>query len=316
MEENTVEIMESSNKEIELKTCFVITPIGDENSSIRRHIDGVINAAIIPALGDDYKIKVAHKFTSPGSINKQVIIEIYNADLVVANLTELNPNVMYELAIRHALKKPVIMIMEKESNKLPFDVATERTIFYKNDFQGVLDLKDQLIQAEEAIKDNCNLSNPIYDALENYMQDEKLIKKIESESSEDVSVLKSILLKIDSLEKSIINSNSEVAVTESYCNVSFNVDVEYLGELSREDYNKIRLNVKRRLIRKIDLNFGISASISIDDDYRLIIIRARILERIVNNSKFINDIGRIIRETINSADERIEFRGMSITSHE
>jgi len=36
----------------EKKKCFIVTPIGGENEPIRRHIDGIIDAAIIPALGD------------------------------------------------------------------------------------------------------------------------------------------------------------------------------------------------------------------------------------------------------------------------
>lgn len=45
----------------EKKTCFVVTPIGDENTAIRRHIDGIIDQSIIPALMDEFEIKVAHR---------------------------------------------------------------------------------------------------------------------------------------------------------------------------------------------------------------------------------------------------------------
>ena len=92
------------------KRCFIVTPIGSENDPIRRHIEGIFEAAIRPALEDKYKLIVAHKIYEPGSITKQVISEIYNAELVIANLTNRNPNVMYELAFRHSLGKPIIMI--------------------------------------------------------------------------------------------------------------------------------------------------------------------------------------------------------------
>lgn len=243
VEENTVEIMECPDKEVELKTCFVITPIGDENSFIRRHIDGVINAAIRPALEENYEVKVAHEFTSPGSINKQVIIEIYTADLVIANLTELNPNVMYELAIRHALRKPVIMIMESGTNKLPFDVVSERTIFYKNDFQGVIDLRNALVKAEESIKEATVISNPIYDALENYTNDEKIIKEIEYSDKESADVLKIILGKMNDLENIIHSSSPEVAMTKTYGTKRFYLNLEYLYEF--DDIEK--LNIKDRI---------------------------------------------------------------------
>lgn len=76
------------------KKCFIITPIGSDTDPIRRHIEGIIEAALRPALGDKYKLIVAHKIFEPGSITKQVITEIYNAELVIANLTNRNPNVI------------------------------------------------------------------------------------------------------------------------------------------------------------------------------------------------------------------------------
>ena len=83
------------------KRCFIITPIGNDNDSIRRHIDEIIDAAIKPALEPDYEIVAAHKITETGTITKQIIKEIYQDELAIANLTGNNPNVMYELAIRY-----------------------------------------------------------------------------------------------------------------------------------------------------------------------------------------------------------------------
>ena len=101
------------------KVCFIITPIGNETDPIRRHIDGLIDECIVPVINDRYDVHVSHRMTMPGSITNQIIAEIYNADLVVANLTNLNANVMYELAFRHAIRKPAIIIMQKDSGMLP-----------------------------------------------------------------------------------------------------------------------------------------------------------------------------------------------------
>ena len=125
--------------------CFIITPIGDDTDPIRRHIEGVIDAAITPALGEEYDIVVAHKIGEPGSITKQVIDKVYHSKLVIANLTNRNPNVMYELALRHATGKPVIMIAER-GTPLPSDIIMQRTIFYYNDAKGVLELRDTDVQ--------------------------------------------------------------------------------------------------------------------------------------------------------------------------
>ena len=150
----------------EKKSCFVVTPIGDENTAIRRHIDGIIDQAIIPAIGDEFEIKVSHREYEIGSINDRVIQNVYDSDLVVANLTGLNPNVMFEIAIRYSFGKPAIVIAEK-GTKLPFDIVDENTIFYINDPAGAVELKDNIkrfVQRIDWIK--CEYG-PVFSAIKN-----------------------------------------------------------------------------------------------------------------------------------------------------
>lgn len=124
--------------------CFIITPIGNSDSEIFRQISGVINSVIKPTLKKYgfLDIKAAHEISEPGSINTQIINRIVNDDLVIANLTENNPNVMYELCLRHVTAKPIIHICEIGTT-LPFDIKDNRTIFYKNDMYGVFELSEK-----------------------------------------------------------------------------------------------------------------------------------------------------------------------------
>lgn len=160
--------------------CFIITPIGDDTDPIRRHIEGIIDAALRPALEDKYDLVVAHRISEPGSITKQIITEIYSAKLVVANLTNRNPNVMYELALRHSLGKPVIMIAEK-GTPLPSDIVMERTIFYQNDARGVIELRESIAAAEKEI-DYDKTESPIYNVLHDVLKDRQIIEFSESQS--------------------------------------------------------------------------------------------------------------------------------------
>jgi hypothetical protein len=68
----------------------------------------------------------------PGLITEQVIDKIVNAPLVIADLTSRNPNVFYELALRHLLRRPLVQIIE-EGEEIPFDIAVMRTILVNHE---------------------------------------------------------------------------------------------------------------------------------------------------------------------------------------
>lgn len=150
--------------ENEKKKCFVITPIGEQNSEIRRHIDGIIDYVVKPALDEKFVVEVAHRNSDIGTITDRIIRQIYEADLVIANLTGLNPNVMYELAIRYAFGKPAIVIA-LSGTKLPFDMSTVSTLFYENDPTGAVDLAKRIKTYEEKIDYSKDDYGPVLSAL-------------------------------------------------------------------------------------------------------------------------------------------------------
>ena len=173
--------------------CFVITPIGGSGSATRRATDGLINSTIIPALKEfRFEVEVAHKISQTGSITHQVIERLLTAELVIANLTHLNPNVMYELAVRHAKRLPVVTIAEADTD-LPFDISDERTIFYANDMAGVIELREQLRNAcKFALKEE-QPDNPIYRAAQTV-----LIKEVAQDDPQ-----RYIMSKLEDLEAAI-----------------------------------------------------------------------------------------------------------------
>jgi len=109
-------------------TCFYIAPIGDEGSEPRKHSDLFLGSIVEPAM-EPFQLTVirADAIDKPGIITRQIIDYIMRSRLVIADLSFHNPNVFYELALRHAMKLPIVQLI-RTSDKVPFDVNQMRTI--------------------------------------------------------------------------------------------------------------------------------------------------------------------------------------------
>lgn len=129
----------------DIKQCFLIAPIGSEGSEVRRRSDTLLKYVIAPATAETgYNVVRADDISIPGSITAQIIQLTIESPLVIADLSGRNPNVLYELGIRHAARKPVIQLAS-DSNDLPFDIASVRTIIVDlQNIDSVARAKDQL----------------------------------------------------------------------------------------------------------------------------------------------------------------------------
>jgi hypothetical protein len=109
-------------------TCFYISPIGDEGTEFRKHADMFLNSIVAPALEEHgFKVVRADQISEPGMIGRQVVEYILKSKLVVADLSFHNPNVFYELCLRHASRLPVVQLIRK-SDRIPFDLDQHRTV--------------------------------------------------------------------------------------------------------------------------------------------------------------------------------------------
>jgi hypothetical protein len=113
------------------KTCFVIGPIGEAGTDDREDADAFMKyiVAQCSALAQfDYGPPVRAD-QMPEPITSQIIKLLKEADLVIADLTSNNPNVYYELSLRHALGKSVIPMaaMERSSGSMWSTTALSST---------------------------------------------------------------------------------------------------------------------------------------------------------------------------------------------
>ena len=125
--------------------CFAVMPIGEGGTEKHKHFLSVYNFVIketVESIG--YSCERADEIPESGVITEQIKRKLRDADLVVADLTDKNPNVLYEVGFRHALNRPIISISQ-DIRGLPFDVSHYRTIRYDpKDLDSVADCKKRL----------------------------------------------------------------------------------------------------------------------------------------------------------------------------
>jgi hypothetical protein len=105
-------------------TCFVMMPFADPIGSYYQKIyEPAISKAGLKAVRADNEI------FGVGKIMDQIWAGINSSRVLVAELTNRNPNVFYELGLAHALQKPVVLVAGKEED-VPFDLRHIRVIYY------------------------------------------------------------------------------------------------------------------------------------------------------------------------------------------
>ncbi|MEM7051412.1 MAG: nucleoside 2-deoxyribosyltransferase [Acidobacteriota bacterium] len=129
--------------------CFVIMPFAQDFNDVYFSIQ----AAIKELSGEHQGLTCGRldEIMGPGKITDDLVRELNQADVCIADLTGNNPNVMWEVGYAMALGKPVVSIAQSVSD-LPFDLQAMRTIQYSRSALG-----ESLAQPlSEAMDQTCN----------------------------------------------------------------------------------------------------------------------------------------------------------------
>lgn len=153
LEANLVESRETAEDGATTPRCFILCPIGDQDAEIgseaRETWENTVELfeeVIRPACAAFGLEPIrADRIARTGEIPEQICRHLRDDDVVIADLTGANPNVMYELGLRHTMEKLTIQLGESE--KLPFDVAAIRTIKFQRTERGLVQARKRLSKA-------------------------------------------------------------------------------------------------------------------------------------------------------------------------
>ncbi len=133
-----------------LPTCGIIMPIsamGDYPESHWQHLQEIIKEAADAA---GFHAKMVSDSSAIGTIiiHKEIVKNIYHDEICICVISGRNPNVMFELGLRCAFNKPVI-ILEDGEGRTPFDLGPMKYFSYPKtlSYYAVLDLIEQLKDA-------------------------------------------------------------------------------------------------------------------------------------------------------------------------
>lgn len=117
------------------KTCFVAMPITTpatyaEKLGDPEHFAHVLTHLFTPALQGAGLTVIAPAVIGAEMIHAEIIRNLEQADFVLCDLSDLNPNVLFELGIRTSLDRPVMLVRDNLTDKIPFDLNAINTTIY------------------------------------------------------------------------------------------------------------------------------------------------------------------------------------------
>lgn len=137
----------SETNEEKKERCFVIMPISDQGDYPAGHFTKVYEQIIKPSVEDaGYEAYRVDENNICDAIINKIFSAIQECPMAICDLSNRNPNVLYELGLRQAYDKPVVLIQDDKTQKI-FDVSGISTVFYKS-----TRLYEDVIEARENIK--------------------------------------------------------------------------------------------------------------------------------------------------------------------
>lgn len=150
----------------EKKKCFIIMPLTTPETflSIYRgdkdHFEHVLDCLFIPAL-EKSNLKLIKPLAKGAElIHGRIIKHIETSDLVLCDISTLNPNVFFELGVRSALNKPLCLVKDDVTKKIPFDTSVINHHTYKSSLPS-WEIQKEIDQLSEHIEDSIKTSKGI-----------------------------------------------------------------------------------------------------------------------------------------------------------
>lgn len=226
----------------ENKDCFVIMPIAECDGYEPDHFAHVYNDIIKPAVAKtEYIATRADEVKETNLIHLDILKKLIDAPIAICDLSTRNPNVLFELGIRQAFDKPVVLIQEKGTPKI-FDIAPLRYLEYSKEmrYHEVIETQEKLSEAINATKGAENESGNINSIVKLMaLSTPALMPKLNENNKEllSIDVLRSQVSDIRMMMEMIIHENRRISNTPaSLTSIEYESIVNRLDRLNTDNF--------------------------------------------------------------------------------
>jgi O-acetyl-ADP-ribose deacetylase (regulator of RNase III) len=167
---------ETSVTDDEKKIAFVIMPYGKKKGTD----GGIINFDDIyrdvieePLKSLGFRPLLAKDIKQAGSIHLDMFRLITTAEVAVVDISELNPNVFYELGVRHAMRPCITILIKNRGTAVPFNINSERVIEYPDEDGGLERARADIKSFVESGLHSTSPDSPIFTLLQDARKDWK-----------------------------------------------------------------------------------------------------------------------------------------------
>lgn len=262
------------------KTCFFISRIGDSGSPERDFSDKLLKYIVAPVLekcGYETPLR-ADQIAKPGLITTDVFTHLWNDDLVLADLTGGNPNVFYELAVRHIRRKPFIHMIHAGS-VIPFDISISRTIVFGFDIAVVASPKQALEAMVKTSEDPTTVQTPLSAAID-FASASTSTDPVRYGIAQILSILQEIKGAVGQMS---VGSGTRPRERANYSE-PVPAGIEDIDPVNRDEYSRLRNEIDKLVLRRVSLadihipDYQMSSTEPRELDARIAEIRAEIQE--------------------------------------
>lgn len=212
--------------------CFVIMPFSTPEGYEKDHFTKIYEQIIKPAVQNaNLKPERVDENLFSTDIVTKIFKGLTECDMAICDLSSRNPNVLYELGIRQAYNKPVLLIKDEKTDKI-FDVGGLATVPYESNrlYENVTDAVERI---GEALKEHMRSREGVVDIIRARLGNE--FKESTIPSSDDIDQNQKILLLLQSLTNDMDSLKNNLNKERE--NISYTNKYIYMNRIKWESIN-------------------------------------------------------------------------------